>query len=134
TTSTSTTTSAGRCLTGCQVRSPSLMLRLLPMPEDAARASSVRPFAGTARFHVLRKLGAGGMGVVYEALDRETDTRVALKTLRTFKPDAILRFKNSEFRALQDIQHPNLASLLELFEENGQLFFTMEMVRGVHFL
>ncbi len=73
------------------------------------------------------------MGVVYEALDRERNTRVALKTLRTVKPDAILRFKN-EFRALSDIQHPNLASLGELFEEDGQWFFTMELVRGVHFL
>ncbi len=91
-------------------------------------------FAGTKRFMIIRRLGAGGMGVVYEALDRENNTRVALKTLRTFKPDAILRFKNSEFRALQGIQHPNLASLGELFDEGGQLFFTMEMVRGVHFL
>jgi serine/threonine protein kinase/tetratricopeptide (TPR) repeat protein len=91
-------------------------------------------FAGTKRFMILRRLGAGGMGVVYEALDRENDTKVALKTLRTFKPDAILRFKNSEFRALQGIQHKNLASLLELFDEGGQLFFTMEMVHGVHFL
>ena len=90
-------------------------------------------FTGTERFLVIRRVGAGGMGVVYEALDRERNTRVALKTLRTVKPDAILRFKN-EFRALSDIQHPNLASLGELFEEHGQWFFTMEMVRGVHFL
>ena len=90
-------------------------------------------FTGTDRFLVIRRVGAGGMGVVYEALDRERNTRVALKTLRTVKPDAILRFKN-EFRALSDIQHPNLASLGELFEEDGQWFFTMELVRGVHFL
>jgi len=90
-------------------------------------------FTGTERFLVIRRVGAGGMGVVYEALDRERNTRVALKTLRTLKPDAILRFKN-EFRALSDIQHPNLASLGELFEERGQWFFTMELVRGVHFL
>ena len=90
-------------------------------------------FTGNERFLVLRRIGTGGMGVVYEAVDRERNTRVALKTLRTVKPDAILRFKN-EFRALSDIQHPNLASLGELFEENGQWFFTMELVRGVHFL
>ena len=64
-------------------------------------------FAGTARFQLLRRIGAGGMGVVYEALDRERKTRVALKTLRTLSADALLRFKN-EFRALQDLQHPNL--------------------------
>src|SRR6185295_1433056 len=49
------------------------------------------------------------------------------------KPDALLRFKN-EFRALTDIQHPNLVSLGELFEDKERWFFTMEMVDGVHFL
>ncbi len=99
---------------------------------DKAQAQD-EEFTGTERFLLIRRVGAGGMGVVYEALDRERNTRVALKTLRTVKPDAILRFKN-EFRALSDIQHPNLASLGELFEERGQWFFTMELVRGVHFL
>jgi eukaryotic-like serine/threonine-protein kinase len=96
-------------------------------------AKSTEDFVGTDRFLVLRRIGAGGMGVVYEALDRERNTKLALKTLRTLKPEAILRFKN-EFRALQDLHHPNLVSLGELFEEQGQWFFTMEMVRGVHFL
>ena len=90
-------------------------------------------FAGTERFQILSRLGAGGMGVVYEALDRDRNAKVALKTLRTIKPDAILRFKN-EFRALSDIQHPNLVSLGELFEEDEHWFFTMEMVHGTHFL
>ncbi|APR84669.1 Serine/threonine-protein kinase PknA [Minicystis rosea] len=90
-------------------------------------------FAGTARFQVIRRLGAGGMGVVYEAIDRERNATVALKTLRHFKPDALLRFKN-EFRALADIQHPNLVTLGELYEDKERWFFTMEMVHGVHFL
>ena len=90
-------------------------------------------FAGTERFEVVRRLGAGGMGVVYEALDRERNTTVALKTLRTLKPDALLRFKQ-EFRALADIQHPNLVGLGELFEDRERWFFTMEMVHGIHFL
>ena len=67
-------------------------------------------FKGTARFEVVRALGAGGMGVVYEAFDREREHRVALKVLRSMAADAQRRFKN-EFRALQDIQHPNLVSL-----------------------
>ena len=91
-------------------------------------------FKGTARFEVVRALGAGGMGVVHEAFDRERGCRVALKVLRSMAPDAQRRFKN-EFRALQDIQHPNLVSLGELHEDDGgRLFFTMELVRGVDFL
>src|SRR5256885_1427622 len=70
-------------------------------------------FGGTERFQVVRRLGSGGMGVVYEAIDREHETRVALKTLRTWTADSFLRFK-AEFRALQDLHHPNLVSLGEL--------------------
>jgi serine/threonine protein kinase len=73
------------------------------------------------------------MGVVYEALDREHGTRIALKTLRHLSAEGIARFKN-EFRALQDVQHPNLISLNELFEEDGQWYLTMELVDGVDFL
>ena len=90
-------------------------------------------FAGTERFEVLRCLGAGGMGVVYEAFDRERHARVALKTLRTMSADGLLRFKH-EFRAFRDLQHPNLVTLGELFSEGRDWFFTMELVEGVDFL
>ncbi len=90
-------------------------------------------FKGTARFAVRRRLGAGAMGVVYEALDREIGTRVAIKTLRYLDGAALVRFKN-EFRALQGLEHPNLVTLGELLEETGDYFFTMELVDGVDFL
>ncbi|MFI5300922.1 MAG: serine/threonine-protein kinase, partial [Polyangiales bacterium] len=90
-------------------------------------------FRGSSRFAIVRRLGAGGMGVVYEVLDRDRDVRVALKTLKRFTPDEVQRFKH-EFRSLQDIQHPNLVTLGELFLESGQWFFTMELVEGTDFL
>jgi serine/threonine protein kinase/tetratricopeptide (TPR) repeat protein len=90
-------------------------------------------FTGTERFQILRQLGAGGMGVVYEALDRETKTRVALKTLRILNGDTLLRFK-TEFRSLQGLQHENLVNLRELLENRGHWFFTMELVEGTDFL
>ena len=90
-------------------------------------------FHGSRRFDVLRRIGAGGMGVVYEALDRERDARVALKMLRRVNADAVRRFKN-EFRALQGLEHPNLVSLGELIAEEGRWFLSMELIDGSDFL
>ncbi len=95
--------------------------------------ASPEGFLGTERFKVVRRIGAGGMGVVYEALDTEKNAHVALKTLRTRDGESVLRMKQ-EFRTLQDIQHPNLVNLGELIEEDGVWFFTMELIRGVDFL
>ncbi|MBI4510522.1 MAG: protein kinase [Deltaproteobacteria bacterium] len=92
-----------------------------------------REFLGTERFQVLRRIGEGGMGVVFEAVDRERNARIALKTLRELDSDSLFRLKK-EFRALHDVRHSNLVSLGELLEENGQWFFTMELIEGVDFL
>ncbi len=98
-----------------------------------APSQSPDDFTGTERFRVIRRLGEGGMGVVYEAFDREKNVHVALKTLQERDGESILRLKQ-EFRSLQDIQHPNLVSLGELFKEDRIWFFTMELIRGVNFL
>ncbi|HEY0988791.1 MAG TPA: serine/threonine-protein kinase, partial [Kofleriaceae bacterium] len=90
-------------------------------------------FRGTERFELVRRIGEGGMGVVYEAYDRDQRTRVALKTLRLSARDSLLRFKN-EFRALQGVYHPNLVGLGELCERDGDWFYTMQYVDGVDFL
>lgn len=86
-------------------------------------------FNGNRRFKLLRRLGAGGMGVVYEALDQQRDARVALKTLRETDADLLYRLKR-EFRGLRDLVHRNLVALDELFEEDGHWFFTMELLDG----
>jgi len=91
-----------------------------------------QPLGGT-RFRIRSRLGAGSMGVVYEAHDRERDEIVALKTLLNAEANALYRFKR-EFRALADIHHRNLVALHELWVDEQQCFFTMERVIGCTFL
>ena len=105
----------------------------LTAPESVERAASLELVAVGGRFEILRRIGEGGMGVVYEAIDRDHGAHVALKTLRTLSPDGVLRMKR-EFRALADLQHPNLVRFAELFEHAGQWFFTMELLPGEDFL
>ncbi len=85
------------------------------------------------RLKIVRQLGAGGMGVVFEAIDNEHQTRVAVKRLNLQTGEGLHRFKN-EFRALHDLEHPNLTRLGELFEEDGAWYFTMELIEGRDFV
>lgn len=85
------------------------------------------------RYEVTGKLGEGGYGAVYEARDRETGERVALKELTHVSAMSIARFKN-EFRAVQEVHHANLVRLDALFEDQGKWFIGMELVEGTDLL
>jgi hypothetical protein len=100
---------------------------------NPTRIWRVLPGAGSKRFEMLRCLGEGGMGVVYEAVDRVAGVRVALKTLRHANPEALARLKR-EFRAMQDLQHPSLVGLRELVAEEGRWYLVMDLVEGVDFV
>lgn len=85
------------------------------------------------RFCIARKLGAGGMGVVYAADDLHFGGQVALKVLPRADSRGIEMLKR-EFRGLRDTVHPNLVALFELFCDDQEFwFFSMELVDGVHF-
>ncbi len=82
------------------------------------------------RYKLVRWLGGGGMGRVYEVLDTELDERVALKVLKSgLSEEAIERFRR-EVRLTRRIQHKNVARMFDIGEHNGDKFLTMELVDG----
>lgn len=109
------------------------------VPDTVHRGVALSPFrlrigsrVGDGRLHVLETLGRGGMGVVYQAFDAVRRCPVALKTMNRVDAVGIYSLKN-EFRALTDVNHPNLVRLFELYREEDTWFFTMELVRGERF-
>src|SRR3954462_4570225 len=85
------------------------------------------------RYQVVRRIGAGGMGVVYEADDLERGQKVALKTISNPDVEKVYQLKR-EFRALADLSHPNLVALYDLVVAADSCFFTMELLDGVDLL
>ncbi len=84
------------------------------------------------RFQLVRRLGAGAFGTVYEAEDVDHEQRIAIKQLHVLDGDALYRFKQ-EFRSAADIAHPNVVALKELFSADGHWYMTMDFIDGVDF-
>src|SRR5262245_66636767 len=95
-------------------------------------AAPPAPKLETIRHYVLtRKLGEGGMGVVYEARDERLGRLVAIKRVRSFSGDATLRDRLvREARTAAGISHPNICQVYELGEEGEELFVVMELLDG----
>ncbi|MEZ5312200.1 MAG: serine/threonine-protein kinase [Thermoanaerobaculia bacterium] len=86
-----------------------------------------------SRFEILSTLGAGGMGIVFKARDRELDDLVALKMLkREVAGDrALVERLKSELKLARKITHPNVLRTFDFGEVDGNPFISMEYVRGL---
>ena len=82
------------------------------------------------RYQLVRWLGGGGMGRVYEVRDTELDERVALKVLRAGLSDEALERFRREVKLTRRIQHRNVARMFDIGEHHGEKFLTMELVDG----
>jgi serine/threonine-protein kinase len=83
-------------------------------------------------YRIVEKIGEGGMGAVYRAVDEMLEREVAIKAIRPAlarEPEIVERFR-SEAKILARIHHPAIATIYSFFHDGGELFLAMEYVYG----
>ncbi len=98
----------------------------------ADKYALIHPDRALGDFHIVRELGRGGMGVVYEAQQTSLGRNVALKILPfagMVRENALQRFQN-EVRAAAALDHPNIVSVYSIGQERGVHYYAMQLIRG----
>ena len=96
---------------------------------SSAETAGTPEWRGNDRYKVVRRIGRGAVGAVYEAIDRERRDRRAQDPSQRISGVPLL--VKQEFRTLADVHHPNLVQLYELVATNPErVFFAMELVDG----
>ena len=99
-----------------------------PSPAGASDDAAEHLPSRIGHYAIRRKLGAGGMGVVYEADDERLKRRVALKMMLSLSQDDLGRRRFwREARAAASVNHPHVCQIYEVGEENGALFIAMRV-------
>lgn len=110
-----------------------------PKHGNVSRKEDREPLRTIGEFTLVREIGRGGMGVVYEATQASLDRRVALKTLPVsgrMDQRQIQRFQN-EARAAAQLQHPNIVPVFSIGTEAGIHYYAMQLIPGhdlAHFI
>src|SRR5215470_2917901 len=85
-----------------------------------------------SHYEILEKLGEGGMGIVYKARDTRLDRFVALKVLPSHllvSSEEVARFQQ-EAKAISSLNHPNIATIYDVDQSDGQNFLVLEYLSG----
>ncbi|HEU4382648.1 MAG TPA: protein kinase [Anaeromyxobacteraceae bacterium] len=103
-----------------------------PAERGAAWKDALRPGAVIGRFELVREIGRGGFGVVYEARDRELGRLVAFKAVRAgFRSDARAERLLREAEAAALLSHPNIVTLFDVGQSPQGPYLVMELLRGL---
>ncbi len=95
--------------------------------EPAALGATVDSGMRLGHFELVRRLGAGGMGVVYEAIDERLGRSVALKLLHGEHDESQLLV---EARAMARVRHPSVLTVFEVGQYEGSVYLVTELIRG----